>query len=313
MSNSESIGTFVLSIDAELAWGFHDLLPEPENRVNDAREAWNLLLSLLDRFDIPATWAIVGHLFLDECDGTHSDHPAPRDWFARDPGGQATPDSLWFGLDLIQIIRNTDVDHEIGSHSFSHVEFGDRATTEEIATAELCASVEAANAADISLDSFVFPRNNVGHCGLLANHGFSCYRGLSPRWLDTSLLRPALKLAVFPTGVTSPPLVEPRIDKHGLVNVPASLGIFGFEGKARRILTPLVGDPIVRQAKLGIDAAIQKGGVFHCWLHPHDIVTTADAERLRAIFAYVNQRRDDGLRVETMSEIASRVRNDHSI
>lgn len=307
------MGTFVLSIDAELAWGFHDLLPEPEVRVNHGREAWDQLVTLLDRFKIPATWAIVGHLFLDECDGIHSNHPSLRDWFAHDPGGRATSDSLWFGSDLIQTIRDTDVDHEIGSHSFSHVEFGDTATTEEIAAAELRASVEAANAVGTSLESFVFPRNNIGHCGLLAKYDFSCYRGLSPRWLDTSLLRPALKLAVFPTGVTPPPLVQPEIDKHGLVNVPASLGIFGFEGKARRVLTPIVGDPIVRQAKMGIDAAVRDGGVFHCWLHPHDIVTTADVERLRAIFAYVDQRRDDGLRIETMGQVASRVLTAHSI
>ncbi|MFB6240348.1 MAG: hypothetical protein ABEJ46_02080, partial [Gemmatimonadota bacterium] len=43
----------------------------------------------------------------------------------------------------------------------------------------------------LSLSSFVFPRNNLGHREVLAEHGFDCYRGRAPdRWYDDSPLRP---------------------------------------------------------------------------------------------------------------------------
>ena len=59
-------GAFTLSLDTELAWGS---LRRKDERAFDAaypraRETTLRLLDLLARHGVPATWAIVGHLFL---------------------------------------------------------------------------------------------------------------------------------------------------------------------------------------------------------------------------------------------------------
>ncbi|GAA0525072.1 Polysaccharide deacetylase [Halorubrum aquaticum] len=303
--------TVVLSLDAELIWGFHDHAEIPTERVEHARESWVYLLELFDEYGLPATWAVVGHLFLDSCDGVHSDSPVGEDWYSRDPGGELAPDSVWFGRDLIDAIRDSKADHDIGSHSFSHVEFGSKRVSEEVARAELERSVEVAEEYGIDLESFVFPRNKVGHRGLLAEYGFSCYRGRSPdRWYDTAPIRPLGKLATYALGASSPPIVDPRVDDYGLVNVPASMYLFTFEGFVRKALETVAGDPVARQVELGLERLKEEDrGVFHLWLHPNNVTTEQDRRRLERIVSMIAEYRDRyDIDVMPMSRVANRVR-----
>lgn len=301
------MGSVVLSIDAELAWGFHDLAAPPIDRIEASRRGWMTLLELLDEYRVPATWAVVGHLFLDECDGTHVEHPGPIGWFDHERGPDRLPAELRYGRGLITAVRSARASHEIGSHSFSHVELGDPATTSELARAEVASCLELAQRDGLEVASFVFPRNNVGHREVLAAYGIRCYRGVQPGRSGSKLLRPARKIASATVG-EPPPLVQPAVDEYGLVDVPASLYLFGFEGLPRTVVEPIVGDPIVMQARRGIDRAVEADGVFHMWLHPNNLVDGRDVERMRAILAYVERRRlETSLSVETMREVADRV------
>ncbi|WP_253741739.1 polysaccharide deacetylase family protein [Halorientalis sp. IM1011] len=297
----------MISIDAELAWGFHDQPDRPTERIERARSAWVRLLGYLDRFEVPATWAVVGHLFLDECDGRHGNHPAPTEWFARDPGGTEVSHRRWYGSALIDHIRSAGVDHEIGCHSFSHVIFDPGQIGTDVAAAEFETCVEIAATHDISLRSFVYPRNVVGFRAQLAEHGFRCYRTRTPsRWYDDAPLYPLAKLAGYTVG-DAPPVVTPRVDEHGLVELPASLDLFSLETPVTSALELIAEDPVVRQAKLGIDAAADTDGVFHLWLHPNNLTRAADFERLRAVLSHVARRRRDGaITVATMDEVARR-------
>lgn len=300
------MGTVVLSIDAELSWGFHDKDTLPTERIASARTGWRSLLELCDEFDVPATWAVVGHLMLEECDGKHADHPAPPGWFDHEIGPDALPADWRFGRDLVEATADAAVDHDIGCHTFSHVEFGAQTTSRQLARAELAASIRAARDCGIEASSFVFPRNNVGNRQALAAYGIRCYRGNRPDGLKGSgVLRPLRKLARGTVQTRPPPLVQPRIDPFGLVNVPASLFLFGFEGRPRSVLERVVGDPIVRQAKLGIDAVADSEKLFHVWLHPNDLTDDRDIDRMRAIFQHIDRRREThDLRVETMADVA---------
>ena len=57
-------GVFVISIDYEYAWGYRDqtLSPEWEKRINGETKITKRLLDLFEKYQISATWAIVGHL-----------------------------------------------------------------------------------------------------------------------------------------------------------------------------------------------------------------------------------------------------------
>jgi peptidoglycan/xylan/chitin deacetylase (PgdA/CDA1 family) len=305
------MGSVVLSLDAELGWGFHDQESPPTDRVERARAGWKRLIDCFEEAAVPATWAIVGHLFLDDCDGEHASHPASGDWFAAERGRWRSRPDLRFGEGLIERIEGSPIAHEIGSHSFSHVVFGDADTTRTLAAAETEASVELARERGVSLSSFVYPRNRVGHRDTLAEGGFVCYRGRAPaRGLDDFAGGRPLRKLVEAT-IDTPPLVRPRYDEFGLVNVPASLYLFGFEGLGRSIAESVWDDPVVRAAKRGIDAAAEANGseneVFHMWLHPNNLVTPRDVRRVRRILAYLDAQRTAGrVSVETMTEVAAR-------
>lgn len=260
------------------------------------------MLSLFEEFDVPATWAVVGHLLLEDCDGHHWDHPAGPAWFARERTTWASRPDLRFGDGLVERIRSADVDHEIGCHTFSHVEFGDERTSPDVARAELERCEAVAAEWDLSLKSFVFPRNKVGYRDLLAEYGYESYRG----WPETAAGKGAArKLAEATVAENEPRLVTPTVDEYGLVNVPPSLFLFSFEGLARRMTAPVFGDPIVAEARRGIDEAIRKDGVYHLWLHPNNLTSEDDVGRLRRVLGYLNTHRHE-VSIATMDAVAER-------
>ena len=77
----------VISADLELAWAwrYSKKSDDPKalalQKAHQTRQNLPPLLDLFDRFNVPVTWATVGHLFLEECDRTngraHSDLPRP--------------------------------------------------------------------------------------------------------------------------------------------------------------------------------------------------------------------------------------------
>lgn len=298
------MGSVVISVDAELGWGFHDLEDPPQKRIEYARNGWNQLHTLAEQYAIPMTWAVVGHLLLDECDGTHQSHPTPPGWFARERDEWRLRPDLRFGGELVRALQASDLCHDIGSHTFSHVVFDDARLDETVIEAEIEAAKNAAKPYGIEYDSITFPRNAVGYREVLADAGFRVYRSGGPQ--QPAHQRQWRKIAATrnPDRV---PLVEPVIDEYGLVDVPPSVFLFGFQGLPRDVCETLWMDPIVRQVTGAIDNAVSSGGIVHLWLHPNDIVTERDSNRLETIFAYIDAKRDSGLTVETLADVADRV------
>jgi hypothetical protein len=72
------------------------------------------------------------------------------------------------------MVRDTDLDHDIGGHSLTHPEF--TALDRRAARAELEAMVDAAADHGIEISSFVFPRNLIAHTDLLNDVGIEVYR-----------------------------------------------------------------------------------------------------------------------------------------
>lgn len=309
------MGTVVISIDAELGWGFHDLSSPSSARIDNARRGWSTLLELLAEYDLPATWAVVGHLFLPGCDGRHADHPAPPGWFSPERTRWRDRPELRFGGDLLEDLLASSVDHEVACHSFSHVIFDEDRTSRELARAELDASIEAARAWDVSFTSFVYPRNRVGHRDVLAEAGFRCYRGAAPdAGRRNRVTRPVGKLVRTTLLEPSPTVVHPHLDEHGLVNVPASLFLFSLDGVTKRLVEPVWGNPVVRTVRRGVDAVTDDDGVFHLWLHPNNIHREGHARQLREVFSLVAERASSSdLSVETMAAVAERVRRENGV
>jgi len=309
--------TFVLSLDKELVWGSRDHTSSRdfERKYPDLRGVVRELLTILDEYDISATWAVVGHLFSSSCArGANGlahpeiERPAyawhPRDWFDGDPCTDRARDPLWYGDDILEWIRGAKTPHDIGSHSFSHLIFGDPGCSEAAARSDLLACLEAAKAKGLSLKSFVFPRNREGHHRVLRDCGIIAYRGVDPAWFRDlpGRLKKAAHFADQALALT-PPVSLPAETLPGLWNIPGSMMLM-HRGGIRRAIS--VGKRIAK-GKKGLRRAVAEGKIFHLWFHPFNLAHDRDAmfEALRGILAEAARLRDQGvLDVRTMTGIA---------
>lgn len=295
-----SKGVFTISLDFELIWGTMDRAGidrfAPACRV-EREVVVDALLELFRKYQVSATWAIVGHLFLDRCSAVNGKkHPeivrpqhawVEGDWFANDPATTEAEAPLFYGRSLVEKIRNAAVPQEIASHSFSHVIYGDRGCSARAAESDLQACVDAAARLGVELHSFVFPRNSVGHRDLLPQFGFVAYRGPEPHWYDRAGIPRALKRAAHFfdfVAATRPPVVDAYVDDAGLWNVPGSMMYFPMHGVRAAI-------PVSRRVKRairGIDRAAAERKIFHLWFHPTNLaIHTAELmEGLEAILAH---------------------------
>jgi peptidoglycan/xylan/chitin deacetylase (PgdA/CDA1 family) len=313
-------GAFVLSLDFELIWGTLDRRgpgPFREACERERSEVFGALLALLEEFEIPATWCVLGHLMLDSCSPVNGrKHPEiirpthawqRGDWFAHDPCSDEERDPIFYGRSLVERLLEARVAQEIGCHGFSHVIFGDPGCSRATAASEIRACVQAAGELGITTRSFAFPRNRVGHLDVLREHGFTCFRGLEPAWHMGGGHAGRLKRVGHLADVVvarRPPVVLPE-RTQGLINIPGSMLFFPMHGARRHI-------PIsrrVRRALKGIERAARERRVMHHRFHPTNLADETDAMLggLRSVFADVARRREGGeLDVLPMAELAAR-------
>ena len=175
----------VISADLELAWAWRYDRQDPQQpnlairMAHQTRDNMPKLLELFDRYEIPVTWAIVGHLFLDGCElengKAHSGMLRPPyfenefwryrsgDWYEHDPCSSAEQAPEWYAPDLIRDILSAKVKHEIACHTFSHIDCSDKNCSPELMDAELAECRRLAQEWGIDLKSFVFPGNLTGN------------------------------------------------------------------------------------------------------------------------------------------------------
>ncbi len=301
-------GVMVISLDLELSWGRFDKMSIEKLNAESMEERRHIkrLLALMDQYDIPATWAMVGHLFLDRCERNdqgvaHADHTPhaayswlPHEWYRHDPCTEAFRAPAWYAPDVLEWIRNAKVRHEVGSHSFGHIYYGDPECTPKIAEVDLNAAMRAAEEKGITLTSFVFPRNMVGHLTVLRKLGIKAYRGQDP--LMRGRRFPPILRAVHYWhqfwGIRPDP-VRAEETLPGMWNIPGNQFFMPKDGI--RKLIPMACQ--VRRGKAGIDQAIKRGDLYHLWFHPFNLNAKPDTmfSGLERIFTYASRMREKGL------------------
>lgn len=309
MAADPSLGraALVVSIDTEMAWG---LVHRPEQTYRYDLERAHLvrLIELFDRYRIPATWAVVGHLMLDGCepvDGVkHPEIHRPdydwfdQDWFDADPCSDAERDPTWYAPDVVELIRSADSEHEIATHGFSHIVAGDPGCSRETFDSEIRAAVSAAATHGLTLRSIIHPRNRIGHLDVLVEHGIRAYRGRRPSPGPTSVVQRLVDRTVGSERTTIRPLAE-----EGIWNFPATI-LFDIDARPRtwRLW--------IRQVERRLAQAVARGGLFHLWFHPHNFRDHPDAsfEGLERLLAAAGRHRREGrLDTVTMGHLADQL------
>jgi hypothetical protein len=309
-------GVFTLSLDTELAWGTFDV-----GRVAQYEEAYRRtpavveeLCSLFEMYSIPATWAVVSHLLVD-CGGAdaHVDRTPPRfdwidDWFDRLPCSTGLNQELWYAPSMVSRIRDCAVDQEVGLHGATHMQLGAPGCSRRNAREEVKAGIDMLENYGIGVESFVYPRNDVGHVDVLAEYGIRTYRDVDARWYErrsVGPIKPACRFADEASRLT-PPAVEPVVHDD-VVAIPGSQVFRPTQGGWR--FTP-PGNSVAR-ARKGLERAARTGRVFHLWFHPFNLAyaPSRDLKRLERILATARELADEGaIECRPMREVAALAR-----
>lgn len=320
-------GTITLSVEIELGWGLHQLEGNPSDRLSPGRQretaALEELLLVCEDCDIPVSFDVVGHLLLESCSGSH-DGPYPEGWFDPDPGGDVESHPLFYAPDLVCRIQASDVDHEVCTHTFSHVP--SHTTRPEVLDWEL--QTVGRLHADAGLPaprSFVPPlhappqydvleRNRIRTVRLPVRYEppvktrappdtrlgglfqrvrhshpaqvlFRSHPIRSPR-LDDGI---AETLSTWHASLTAPYLPNGRVRPHPIYRgVPVAL-----RQRAHR-----------RYLRQGLRSAVEQDDHAHFWTHLYNLANDAQWPPLRAFLERISERQESGeITVETMESV----------
>lgn len=327
MTSEMKKGTFVFSIDVELAWGkvhrkrmnLHGL----SKIYKKVRSNLGLVTPLFEKYRIPVTWVILGHVALDHCECVNGrPHPEmlrpeyswlEEDWYRYDPCSNLEVAPAWYGKDIVDnivgYVKNSNLPHDIACHSFSHQMFGDPGCNRELAEAEVKKCIEIMKKEyGIVPKVFGFPRDSIGHIDVLKENGFIAFRDMIPKLYPclemdrTFLIAVKTLFSLFVQGlsyyiVSSPHVVMPRL-VHGLWTVPGSLA-FGSK--------PMIPCELVTlKAMKGVKRCISEGKILCMYTHLQEFTWNKNAlPNLERILNYVRQEERKGnLCVKTIRQIA---------
>lgn len=253
-------GKLTISVDLALAWGVWDgVTPEDLQMAETAeRPICRALIELFDRYEVPATWAVVAALL-------HEGSAKSR------PGNK----SCWYAPDVIDMLVGAKTAHEIGSHGGKHLYFCNIPGSEAREDLEFAREVHRANT--LPYKSFVFPRNSIGHLDLLAQVGLRTFRGSDVGWFRAAdragrMARRAANFADQFLPIPPSPVVAARCGT--LIDIPGSMLFLGRNG-ARRFIFPQVSRTKLR---MGLARARHAGSVFHLWFHPSNFYYRRDEQ-----------------------------------
>lgn len=273
---------FLLSADFELAWAWRYSKSSTNpyklaiNKANSARHNIPKILQLCEQYNLPITWFTVGHLFLHDCKENngkaHEDIPriknfeneywrfTGKDWFEYDPCKDYLSTPQWYAPDIINDILTSKTNHEIGCHTFSHIDCSEKNCPPFVLSAEIRKCKQIANHWGVKLTSFVHPAHTVGNIKILAEEGFTSYRSNNRNLLGF-----------------------PKKQKNG---------IWEFEQTAEILLKNEWSENyhIYRYKKI-IDRAIKSNTIAYLWFHP-SFNSKLLKKTLPVLFEYIHSKKD---------------------
>ncbi|MFI8687962.1 polysaccharide deacetylase family protein [Rossellomorea sp. NPDC077527] len=321
--NKKHPGTLVISLDFELYWGMQDQLSfhtYKDQSEEDADHVVNSILNSFDRFDIHATWAVVGFMFYNNFKELRRDFPdktpSYRDsqlspyLYLNSLKSEKDRHDFHFSPSLIREIAKAD-HQEIGTHTFSHYYCLEEGQTIEQFQDDLSKAIEVMKKVRHEPKSIVFPRNQISkeYVQLCKRNGITSYRGTEKSWiydLKTGENRRYVKRAlrfldayVNLTGHHTYSLCEGEADLP--LNIPSSRFLRPVCPTLKK-LEPLRLKRIVDD----MTYAAKNGEIYHLWWHPHNFNSNLQSNidfLSRILTAYSHLKEEYGMRSLNMSEL----------
>ena len=323
-------GYFVISLDFEIYWGMRDVVEIDQYKENllGVRKAIPAMLQLFSAFDINATFATVGFLFFTSKDEllnnlpdkipvyTNADLSPFTDNFTK-VGRNEEEDPYHFAPSLIKEIK--DHGQEIGCHTFSHYYCLEEGQTLEDFKADIMAAKKVAAKNNISLQSFIFPRNqyNQSYLEICKQEGITSFRGNERSGLfssknygsSTALRRPfRLMDAYFNVSGHNCYSVE-EMNSSVIINIPSSRFLRPYSKKLAFL------DALrLKRITKSMTYAAKNGLCYHLWWHPHNfgINLQENINFLQKILRHFNTLKEKyDFQSTSMKDLTEKIKNEN--
>lgn len=309
-------GVITFSLEIELGWSLYRTgkASNLSNRREKETKYFKLLLDKCDEIDIPFTFDIVGHLLLESCSGEHPG-PHPKGWFDCDPGSNFDSNPLYYAPDMVEMIQKSTCNHEIATHTFSHVLFND--VSKDVVQWELAKSKEVHEEHGVGTPvSLVPPQQNIPPEEILQKNGIEVRR--APYDQKNGQTRTKHKIRrFFKILFGNPPIVDPIIENSMVVSYssryPSLVAPFlpSNHKKTHPVFRPIP-TRIRRQIHLQnlirtLNKSVANSSHAHLWAHLFDMANGYQWPQIETFLEKLAERRDKGdVEILTMHELAGR-------
>jgi len=277
-------GAFVISLDFELHWGSVEKWDLDKKKVyfDNTRKSIPLVLDLLTRYDVHATWATVGFLFAKNKKQLLSLCPKEVPVYKKEYistynlinnnkiGNNEEEDPYHYASSLISKIVDTP-NQEIATHTFSHYYCNEDGQNETQFNADLKAAQNIAKTNfGIQLKSLVFPRNqfNADYLNIAKQNGITVVRS-NPNvwfWKNQSNISSLLRAIDTIMPISSTLTINRNKLKNNRILVLPSSRFFRPYSKKEKLIQKIKLNRILSEMTF----AAKNNKIYHLWWHPHN-------------------------------------------
>ena len=290
MNNNLKKGIVTISFDCEAKWGMADKdydwlgLLDEKNVI----ESYKYILSVLEEFNIPSTFAFVGAMtesknqFGKNIDLLMSNQSHEK-WI-KPILKKIEIEEGWFFPNILELFGKAGI-HEIASHGYTHIPF--TLMKREEAELELRMIKEWSMRQEIDCKTFIFPRNLRSYDDLLKSYGISLFRDC-PKDFKNKILPSSVNSFIEELNIFK--LSEIFIEESN--KIPGGVFINWQNGKRRLIPTSI---SLIKYKNM-LKHASKTNGVAHFWIHPHNFITSPSTKVLfENLCKDIAKQRDSGL------------------
>lgn len=293
-------GNFIISLDFELLWGVfdHETKESYRERILGARKAIPRLLELFKKYDIHATWGVVGLLmaenkneqilFSPTCVPKYTNNNLSAYNHMQFVGNNEDEDYFHFANSLVNLILKYE-NQEIASHTYSHYYCNEDGQNETSFKEDLVAAKTIAKEKfNIDLKSIILPRNQINsdYIDAIDACGFYCVRGNKESFAYNSnnlIARGSRLLDSYFNLFGKKTYGMSECSIGNIVNLRGSSFFRSYNHKLR-YLEKLK----INNIKKNMLYAAKHGCIYHLWWHPHNMGQNTEIffEQLEEILLY---------------------------
>lgn len=310
-------GAFIISLDTEFAWGKISLAHKNEyyHLFEETEKVIIRLLELFKKYDVPVTWAIVGRLLEDINNPTEHIQLDLSNYFKGEISNDIYMDedlnkddnSYIVKTNLADTILSYDQNHEIATHTYSHIYLEDWLDTKYVEE-DFIASMQIAKLRGVDFSSIVLPKNIINHLDILRKYGIKCYRGIDENWYSN--LPPKLQKIARQLDCLLPisgDVIEPYEPIEGLMNIPGSILFRVYHRGFKRFYSTSL---LALKAKLALKKASEQNKIVHLRFHPFNFAYKSDQhfKALESVLIKVKKLQSSGiLETHTMKSMNEKI------